>query len=334
MNRELSRFGRFGLALSAVAALLLLGTTVAAAKPDAKQTKVNVYVDMLNNWSSYVYKSRGQYGDTVDMAAGPTCKERNLRGPSSIGPTAKKTFAAYQKALAKKPKLPVDAAAKEMAAVLIELWEPSNEASEYYFKRKFKDDDCKRGQELHGQLVALWERYAVADREVRAFVEQFNDERQIKEVAKTKKKYGPRLRYHYEQLLIDGKALIRVADGELRNETPDLDGIRTALATFTATLESTEALVAKDRDNKKVYNDLYQGGYTQFVKHATWFREAVEKSIKTVEAPAMKPGRGGKPDQPDKQRPEKIEKGRTQTVDAYNRMIDAANKVRLSKAIK
>lgn len=322
-----------GLALSVVAGLLL-ASSVAGAKPDAKQAKVNVYVDMLNNWSSYVYKSRGQYAEAVDLAAGPTCQERNLRGPSSIGPTAKKTFADYQKALAKKPSLPVDAAAKEMAAVLIELWEPSNEASEYYFKRKFKDDGCKRGQELHAQLVALWERYAVADREVRAFVEQFNDERQLAEIAKTKKKYGPKLRYHYEQLLLDGKTLIRVADGELRNETPNLDGIRAALATFVATLDATEALIAKDRDNPKVYNDLYQGGYTQFVRHATWFREAVERSIKTVEAPAMKPGGRGKPDQPDKQRPEKIEKDRIQTVEAYNRMIDAANKVRLSTAIK
>ncbi len=48
----------------------------------------------------------------------------------------------------------------------------------------------------------------------------------------------------------------------------------------------------------------------------------------------MKPGGRGKPEQPDKQRPEKIEKDRIQTVEAYNRMIDAANKVRLSTAIK
>ncbi len=326
------------LALAALATVAALAVTVATAeaKPDATQAKVNVYVDILNNWSSYVYKSRGLYLEAVDPQAGPTCKERNLRGPSSIGDTAKKTFADYKKALAKKPKLPVDAQALEMVTVLMELWEPTNEASEYFYKRKFKDDECKRGQELHPRLMALWERYAVADRDLRAFVEKHNDDRQLAEIAKTKKKYGSKFRYHYEQLLIDGKALVRTYDHALASETPDVEAIKGALATFVATLEATDALVAKDRDNKKVYNDLYQGGYTQFVKHGAWFREAIERSIKTLEErpdPA-KFKKDADRERAEKQRVEKIVKERTQTIDAYNRYIDAANKVRLSKAIK
>ncbi|MEZ4399970.1 MAG: DUF3829 domain-containing protein [Kofleriaceae bacterium] len=325
-----------------VAVLAIAVPTPAHAKPDAKQAKVNVYVDMLNNWSSYVYKARNQYGDVIDLAKGPTCKESNLRGPSAMGPSAKQTFATYQKDLAKKPALPVDAAAKEMAAVLVELWEPTNEASDYYGKRQWRDDDCKRGQELHARLVELWARYATADREVRAFVEKYNDDLQAAAIGKTKKKYGPKFRYHYELLLLDGKAMVRTFDAELGAAQPNVEAIKTALAGFEATLAATEALLAKDRNNAKIYNELYQGGYTQFVKHAGWFRDAIASTLKVIEEPPAKPP--AKPLAPDKQkaaderaakqRMEKLARESKQTIDAYNRMIDAANAVRISTKVK
>jgi hypothetical protein len=168
-------FRSFLLALAA----LVVTAGVVHAKPDAKQAKVNVYIDVLNQWSSYVYKQRDDYAGWVDLAKGPDCKASKARGPSAIGDTAKKTtFPGYLKALKKAPKLPVDAAAVKMVTTLQALWQPTFDASEYYYKRQWKDDDCKRGQELHAQLVALWDEYVAAEREVRAFVVVYNDERQ------------------------------------------------------------------------------------------------------------------------------------------------------------
>ena len=59
--------------------VLVAGVGVAHAKPDPKQAKINVYVDILNNWSSYVYKQRSDYAGWVDLAKGPDCKASKAR---------------------------------------------------------------------------------------------------------------------------------------------------------------------------------------------------------------------------------------------------------------
>lgn len=310
-------FRSFLLALAA----LVVTAAVVHAKPDAKQAKVNVYIDVLNQWSSYVYKQRDDYAGWVDLAKGPDCKASKARGPSAIGDTAKKTtFPGYLKALKKAPKLPVDAAAVKMVTTLQALWQPTFDASEYYYKRQWKDDDCKRGQELHAQLVALWDEYVAAEREVRAFVVVYNDERQTAQLATTSKKYGKKLRYHYERLTLDGKLLIRGLDTALAAQPVDRAAIDAGLAAFVATLDATNAMAEAQRDNRKIYDVLYQGGYTQFVTRAGWFRDAVKQLVDELADPKAKPA--------------DIGKAHDEAIAAYNRFVDGANDVRLSAAIK
>ncbi|MBK9036110.1 MAG: DUF3829 domain-containing protein [Myxococcales bacterium] len=301
--------------------VLIAGVGVAHAKPDPKQAKINVYVDILNNWSSYVYKQRSDYAAWVDLTKGPDCKASKARGPSAIGDTAKTTtFPGYLKALKKGPKLAVDAAATKMVTTLIALWQPTSEASEYYFKRQWKDDDCKRGLELHATLTALWDEYAAADRDVRGFVVAFNDEREVKQLATTTKKYGKKLRYHYERTIIDGKLLIRAID--LAMEATPIDGaaIDAQLAAFVEVFESATALVEGNRTNRKIYDVLYQGGYTQFLTRAGWYRDAVQRLTAKIADPKAKP--------------EAIAKEHEAAIKAYNSMIDGANAVRLTASIK
>jgi len=310
-----------GIALS----MLALVASPAFAKPDAKQAKINVLVDVLNAWSGYVYDNSSSYTKVVDPTKGPTCKESNLRGPSAIGDTAlKTTFPAYKKALAKAPKLAIDAAAMKMVDTLIALSAPTNEASEYYYKRKFKDDDCKRGQELHVQLLPLWQDFITAERDVRAFIVTYNDELQVKSLAATKKKYGEKLRYHYEKSLADGKLLIREIDAQLAAETPDGAAISARLDAFAATIEMTQTLSEKERPNRKIYDVLYQGGYTQFVSRGINFRDSSKRLVETLAKPDKKP----------KQQASELERAQKQTLVDYNGMVDAANKVQLSAKIK
>lgn len=302
-------------------AALVVTAGIAQAKPDAKQAKVNVYVDILNQWSSYVYKQRDDYAGWVDLAKGPDCKASKARGPSAIGDTAKSTtFPGYLKALKKGPKLPVDAAAQKMVTTLQALWQPTFDASEYYYKRQWKDDDCKRGQELHATLVALWDEYVAAEREVRAFVVTYNDERQAAQLAATTKKYGKKLRYHYERLILDGKLSIRGIDAALAAQPVDRAAIEAGLAAFVATLDATGALAEAQRSNRKIYDVLYQGGYTQFVTRAGWYRDAVKQLLDTLADAKAKPAAIGK--------------AHDEAIAAYNRFVDGANEVRLTAAIK
>ncbi len=310
-------------AVIVLAALALVAGAVAPAqaKPDPKQAKINVYVDILNQWSSYVYKQRDDYAGWVDPAKGPDCKASKARGPSAIGDTAKKTtFPGYLKALKKGPKLPVDAAAVAMVTTLQALWQPSFDASEYYYKRQWKDDDCKRGRELHTQLVELWAQYVAAEQQVRAFVVQYNDERELAQHAATGKKYGKKLRYHFEQALIDGKQLVRTLDAALAATPIDAAAITAKLDAFAASVDAANQLAEANRGNAKIYDVLYQGGYTQFVTHAGWFKDAVVELGKTIADPKAKPAA--------------IAKDHDAAVKAYNGMIDAANAVRLTPSIK
>lgn len=312
---------RLALALAAAVALVVGAAAPAQAKPDAKQAKINVYVDILNQWSSYVYKQRDDYAGWVDLAKGPDCKSTKARGPSAIGDTAKSTtFPGYLKALKKGPKLPVDAAAVTMVTTLQALWQPTFDASEYYYKRQWKDDDCKRGQALHAQLVELWTQYVAAEQQVRAFVVQYNDDRELAQHAATGKKYGKKLRYHYEQVLIDGKQLVRTLDAALEATPIDAAAITAKLDAFVASVDATNQLAESNRGNAKVYDVLYQGGYTQFVTRAGWFKDAVTELSKTIADPKAKPAAIGHDHE--------------EAVKAYNSMIDAANAIRLTPSIK
>lgn len=304
-----------------LALALVSGARVAHAKPDPKQAKVNVYIDVLNAWSGYVYKQRDDYFAWVDRAKGPDCKASKARGPSAIGDTARdQTFPGYLKALKKGPKLPADEAAMKMVTTLQALWQPTADASEYYFKRQWKDDDCQKGKALHETLTALWDEYAAADREVRAFVVAYNDERQVAELATTAKKYGKKLRFHFLQTSHDAKLLIRTIDAATEKQPYDTAAVTEKLTAFVAILDATTALAEAQRNNRKVYDVLYQGGYTQFVTHAGWYRDAVAELAKLLADPKAKP--------------ERLGKAHDEVIRTYNAMVDAGNKVQLTKSIK
>ncbi len=306
-----------------LAAALLLGPAPDshAAKPSKKQQKVNLYVELLNSWSPYMYKGWSGYTAWVDVEAGPTCKERGLRAPGGLGDSAKKRFDGYALALKKGPKLEVDAQARAMIEALQELREPIITASDYYYKRRFKDDECALGKELHPKLMAAWAKYQGAEPAVRAFVVTYNDQRAVDDLKKTKKKYGKKLRWHLEKLIIDGKVLVRTVSTQLDAEGFDLDAVGVALEAFAATQQA--AFDLSEAAKGDVATVLYQGGYKQFVKRASWFRDAVEALVKELSKPADA----------------KInESNRKRTIDqvfsSYNNMIEGANAVRLSKKVK
>lgn len=300
---------------------LVAGAGAAQARPDAKQAKINVYIDILNAWSDYVYKQRDDYFGWVDAAKGPDCKASKARGPSAIGDTARDTtFPGYLKALAKAPKLPADEAAVKMVTTLQALWQPTSDASTYYFKRQWKDDDCQRGRALHETLTRLWADYVAAERDVRAFVVAYNDERQVAELATTAKKFGKKLRFHFLQTSFDAKVLVRTVDAALEHAPYDTAAITDKLAVFSTILDATGAMAESHRGNAKIYDVLYQGGYTQFVTHAGWYRDAVKDLLTQLADPKAKPDRLGK--------------AHDEVIRTYNAMVDAGNKVQLTKTIK
>ncbi|MGN6105884.1 MAG: DUF3829 domain-containing protein [Kofleriaceae bacterium] len=302
--------------------LALVATAPASAKPDPTQEKINVYVEILNTWSPYVFKTYDGYAAWVDMKAGPTCKERGIRPPSGFGDSAPARFAGYEKAIRTKPKLEVDGTVTRMVEALQALVEPTQAAADYYQKRTFTSDGCKRGKELHPVLVAAWTAYLEGDRELRAFVGAYNDKVALEALAATKKKFGTKFRYHYEKLLIDGKALVREIDDQHAAGTFDAAAIRSRLDAFTATHAAVEAMAEAAKNDKKLRDDLYQGGYVQFLRQAANLPGSTKELLARLEAP------------PSKQRERELEQAHKQAITDYNGMIGAANRTRLSNRVK
>jgi hypothetical protein len=315
--------------------LALLGPLVAAAAscaPDAhakpkapagKDAKIGAYVQIINAESNQVFDTRRNYAAWVSsMKTGPTCKERGVRGPGAFGDSAPERFKKYRSALAKRPKLEADAAALQMVEALEALREPQNAAAEYYYKNQHLKDDCKKGQELHPQLVSAWAKYAEADNAVREFVEQYQDERDAQELAAVEKKYGKRLRYHHRKLMIDGKALVRETDAQTAQASPDVAALRGKLAAFAQTLQDAASLVSKEKQGKNA-DALYQGGYEQLLKKGEWYRDAVDELLKQLETPRQRPDAA-----------ERLRRASEQSIKAYNAMIEESNGVGYTKTMK
>jgi hypothetical protein len=308
--------------LAATVALATGSAGAAGAKVSPKEAKVDVYIGILNEESNHLFENFDNYsGHVKDLKKGPTCEETgSQQWVSSMG-NAPERIAAYRKGLSKGPKLDGDTPARDMVDALDALYKPNEEASTYYFERKFKNDGCKRGKELHPQLMAAWTKYMQADHTLRSFIDQYTDERDAAELTQVQKKYGKALHYYHRKLMIDGKALIRLTD----RRQPDPAQVRPALATFETTLAEATGVVAKEKKGKNA-DALYQGGYEQLVSKAGWLKDTVTEVLRVMDEEAKNP------------------KLATQTnarsvamknlVTSYNDLVEQSNQTMYSKTMK
>jgi hypothetical protein len=301
-------------------------------KIDATQTKVNVYVSMLNSWwTKRMHTDQRTYASWVaNLDTGPTCKEPKIKSWASFD-VSKDGLDVATTTIAKKPSLATDAAAATMLATATTLSATINEASEYYTKKTFKTDNCKRGKEMHRTLVDGWKAFFDAEGVVRVFVVDFNDANDLKLLVAAKKTYGEGFRYHLEKQLGDAKMLIRELDTQFNADKPDVAAVTARIDALSATLDATEALIAKVKDvktgnSKKVYDELYRGGYEATVRAS---RDLQKYAKSAVDAYAATVGK-----QSDKSLATTLDNHLKNAFTAYNEMINGINKVKISKLVK
>lgn len=151
-----------------VAALLLAASTAGRAQaiadlPEDKfkslVDKTTLYAKALNAARS-VQKSYDRYAAWVDMKIGPTGKEKTIDGMPDIAGALEQIADAGTNGPGMWPPLPtVDAMAQKMAEATTALAPLVKNASDYYAQKQYKSDAAKRGQELHGQIMPMFERF-------------------------------------------------------------------------------------------------------------------------------------------------------------------------------
>ena len=225
-------------------ATAVLGTTLLlaplAAPPAFAQTppeieKMNAYVGCLNRLSARAFDSRARYFSWA-AKSGPTGHERIIYGLYTIYDTSD-CAKNVDKANALEPHdADLEAAATAYAKAAAKLETLLKEADDYYTQEDYKDDKMAKGKVLHPLLVAAWDAFASADKNLRGGVEAINDKRALEKLAAIEQSEGKQARYHVEALMIQAKRLLRAED----QAKPDLAAINKALADYEDMVKGAE----------------------------------------------------------------------------------------------
>lgn len=155
-----------------------------------------------------VQKSYDHYAAWVDIKQGPTGKERSIDGLPDIAGSVQEIADAGANGPGMWPPLPgVDAMAQKLAQATAALAPVVKKASDYYSQRQYKSDAAKRGQELHGQLLPLFEQFFGCElalhRELSAVLEDI----ERRNLAQIEKEHGKNYEWHLRNFLIAAKTL-------------------------------------------------------------------------------------------------------------------------------
>ena len=226
---------RIALAVALVLASAISGGSASAQTPPATE-KLNAYVGCINRLSARALDSRARYFSWVGTN-GPTGKERIIYGLYTIYDTADcQTKAEAANALEPRDAA-LEAAATAYVAAVTALAPLLKEADDYYTQENYKDDKMAKGRALHPRLVAAWDAFASADKNLREGVEAINDKRKAAELAAIEAKEGRSARYYVEALMIDAKRVLRAEDAT----SPDIAAITKAVEAYETTVKAIEA---------------------------------------------------------------------------------------------
>lgn len=226
---------RASIAIALVLASAMSGGSASAQTPPPTE-KLNAYVGCINRLSARALESRARYFSWAGKN-GPTGKERIIYGLYTIYDPAdcqKKAEAAN----ALEPRdAALEAAATAYVTAVTALGPLLKEADDYYTQENYKDDKMAKGKALHPRLVAAWDAFASADKNLRDGVEAINDRRKAEELVAIEAREGRSARYHVAALMIDAKRVLRAED----TTTPDIAAITKALEAYEATVQAIEA---------------------------------------------------------------------------------------------
>ena len=200
----------------AVAAVLLAASTAGRGQsiadlPEDKfklvVEKTVVYTKALSA-ARIVQKSYDQYASWVDVKTGPTGKERKVDGIADLGAATSEIADAGAKGPGMWPPLSnVDGAAQKLAAATTALAPVVKSASEYYAQKKYKTDAAKHGQELHAQMLPMFEQFFTSEIAMRRELSVVLDDVERRKLAQIEKEHGKNYDWHLRSLLFAAKTL-------------------------------------------------------------------------------------------------------------------------------
>jgi hypothetical protein len=223
----------------------------AAAAPSAGEAdaalgkKLSCFIVCFNRLSSSVRDAEHRYYGWVDEKTGPTGKENDIEGISTLNLDSSMEKLDNAKSLP--PALPdIDAAAEAYRAAANKLNPLVKAANDYYEQNDYKDDKFAKGKAMHGPLVAAFAAFDVADKALNEKVTVMNDALGQRRLAVLAKDPGRRVQYLVEQSLADAKKLLAVAEVKKLDELDEAK-LGAALTTFETTESNLESYASANK---------------------------------------------------------------------------------------
>jgi hypothetical protein len=271
---------------SATVLMALLVADFAAAQGTAENDKINAYVGCINRLSERAYDSRARYFSWVGKN-GPTGKERIIYGTYTIYDTSdcRKNV---DKANDLQPRdVELEAAASAYADAVGKLEPLLKEADDYYSQQDYKDDRMAKGKALHPRLVAAWEAFAGADKNLRRGVEAINDKRAAERLAEIERSEGRKARYHVEALMIHAKRVLRAQD----TAKPELAAITQALNDYENAVKAAEQFSGGEGDAR--IGSSFMGNAKSFLTTAKQLMRRIRDKVPYSSGDKMMLNAGG-----------------------------------------
>jgi Protein of unknown function (DUF3829) len=209
--------------------------------------KKNVYTKLYNETLSFD-RSWGRYAAWVDLKRGPTGKERYIDyGIYAVNIDSVHRAAADAAPLtAQDPKISdLDAAVRDLLAMLDPAMPVINAASAYYDRRDYKDDGAKLGREYHDKLMAMMPPIMATREKISQQIDALSDQLDERELSMIEQAEGKRYHWHARRVLSKARKLALFIDSSLpKSRLPDLDK---AIANYaTAVREFDDYLATPD----------------------------------------------------------------------------------------
>ena len=296
------------LAAAAFTPLLAAPAAAQAPAPSPLTEKLNAYVGCINRLSARSYESRNRYFSWVSKN-GPTGKERIIYGTYTIYDTSdcKKNV---EKANALEPRdAALEGAATAYAEAVGKLEPLLQEADDYYKQENYKDDRMAKGRALHPRLIAAWDAFANADKDLRGGVDAINDKRSAERLAAIEASEGRKVRYYIEALTIQAKRIVRAED----TAKPDIAAITQAVSEYESLVKGAEQFSG---DGEAKIGSMFIGSAKSFLTSAKQLMRRIRDKTPLSQGDRMMINAGGG---------EMIEGTPQRLLRDYNQLIQSYN---------
>ncbi len=279
--------------------------------------KLTAYVELGNRFFDRVYSSRRRYHSWLkDPKAGPTCKERHIYGLYTINKTGK-AAEKLQTANEMKPSMKkLEDAATKVLVALDKLEPMLQKAKRYYSQKDYKDDDCKKAQEMHPKLVGLFNEFEANEKILSAILFSTSRALHLRLLGHIEEKHGnDHQRYYHKKVALDARSLLKfLTEGKSKDEA---SAAKKAIASFDKFVQEMDTNAKKGKE---------PSGYASFRKSANRFVKACKargRRIKSGKAYSkwnqnrINDGSGWM-----------VKGSYSKVIKAFNDLIDASNRVR------